>query len=57
MNLIRIWLSFLKIGCVGFGGGSALIPIVRNELVAERQWLSDDEYLKHTLIANITPGA
>ncbi|MDR1536260.1 MAG: chromate transporter, partial [Planctomycetota bacterium] len=40
-----------------FGGGSALIPIVRNELVAERQWLSDDEYLKHTLIANITPGA
>ncbi|MDR2390313.1 MAG: chromate transporter [Planctomycetota bacterium] len=56
MNLLRIWLSFLKSGCVGFGGGSALIPIVRKELVAERQWMSDDEYLKHTLIANITPG-
>ena len=29
--------SLLKIGCIGFGGGSALIPVIEKEVV-EEQW-------------------
>ncbi|MDR2746107.1 MAG: chromate transporter [Treponema sp.] len=53
----EIFLSFLKVGLAGFGGGSALIPVVERELLRNRGALGEDEYLKHTLTANITPGA
>jgi chromate transporter len=53
----QIFLSFLKVGIVGFGGGSALIPVVERELLRNRGALGEDDYLKHTLTANITPGA
>lgn len=56
-NLIDILKSFTKIGAIGFGGGSALIPIVEKEIVEEKKWFTDEDYLKHTVIANITPGA
>jgi len=56
-NANKILAAFLKVGAVGFGGGSALIPIVEQELVQRRHMLDDGEYLKHTVVANITPGA
>ncbi|MFV0375045.1 chromate transporter [Microbacterium sp.] len=49
-------LSMLKVGVIGFGGGSALIPVMEKELV-RRDGLSADEFLQDTVIANITPGA
>lgn len=49
--------SFLKIGVIGFGGGSALIPVVERELVETKKKMSPTEYLKHVVVANITPGA
>lgn len=42
---------------IGFGGGSALIPIVEKEVVEEKKAISKLDYLKHTVVANITPGA
>lgn len=57
MRIADLILSFLKIGTIGFGGGSALIPIVDKELVQDRKSISDSDYLKHTVVANITPGA
>lgn len=56
-SLLRLSLSFLKVGIIGFGGGSALIPVIHKELVDSQKSLSEDEYLKHTVVANITPGA
>ena len=56
-RLLEIWSVFLKIGFLGFGGGSALIPVIKNQLVDKKKWFTEAEYLKHTIIANITPGA
>lgn len=56
MNLAQLLFDFFKMGLVGFGGGSAFIPIVRNEVVVNRRALSDDEYVKHCVVVNITPG-
>ena len=47
----------LKVGTIGFGGGSALIPVVEKELVHRRGMLDEQTYTTHTVIANLTPGA
>ena len=52
----RHLLSMTKIGVIGFGGGSALIPVMERELVRPGT-LRDDEFTQDTVIANITPGA
>lgn len=57
MKMSQTILSFLKVGTIGFGGGSALIPVIEKELVQDQKAISEAEYLKHTVVANITPGA
>lgn len=57
VSIINLFLSFLKVGTIGFGGGSALIPVVENEIVQNKKAMSEQDYLKHTVVANITPGA
>lgn len=56
-KLMEIWSVFLKVGFLGFGGGNALIPVIKNQIVDKKKWFTDEEYLKHTIIGNITPGA
>lgn len=50
-------LSLLKIGFIGFGGGSALIPVIEKEVVEERKLVTEEEYNKDVIVASITPGA
>ncbi|MEG1687229.1 MAG: chromate transporter, partial [Angelakisella sp.] len=57
MTKTELFLSFLKIGIIGFGGGSALIPVVSKELVTNHKAMSEEEYLKHVVVASVTPGA
>ena len=56
-NIKVILQSFLKVGLIGFGGGSALIPIIEKEMVEERKLIDQKSYLMHTICANVTPGA
>ena len=56
-TLGRLAASFLKIGVIGFGGGSALIPVMERELAQGQTELSREDFLRHTVVANITPGA
>lgn len=57
MHLKKVISTFLKIGAIGFGGGSALIPIIENDLVMRQKSMEPDDFVKHTVVANITPGA
>ncbi|MCC6016700.1 MAG: chromate transporter [Desulfurococcaceae archaeon] len=54
--LLELFLVFLKIGVVMFGGGYAMIPILRYEVVVRRQWLSEQEFIDLIAIAESTPG-
>lgn len=47
----------LTVGTVGFGGGSALIPLVEDHLVRRRRVLDPETFTHHTVVASITPGA
>lgn len=50
-------LAFLKIGCIGFGGGTSLIPVIEQEMVNERRLVPKDKYDIDVIVASITPGA
>ncbi len=54
--LFELFLRFLKIGIVGFGGGWAILPIIEREIVEEAKWITHSEYLDLVAIAGSTPG-
>ena len=47
----------LRVGCIGFGGGSALIPILHKTYVEEEKVMDETEYEEAVVISSITPGA
>ena len=53
---LEILLAFLKLGCITFGGGYAIIPVVDRELIKKRGWITMDEVIEYYTIAQITPG-
>lgn len=46
----------MKIGALTFGGGYAMIPIIYNDVVEKRKWLSKNEMLEVLAISESTPG-
>ncbi len=51
-----IFLSFLKIGFVGFGGGLAVIAQIRAMVVNKRRWFTDHEFAEAFALAQSLPG-
>ena len=54
--LFEIFLAFVKIGAVTFGGGLAMLPILERELSQKRGWVTQDELLDYYAIGQATPG-
>jgi chromate transporter len=55
-KLLQVFLSFFKIGAFTFGGGYAMIPLIQNEAVEKRHWVTDEDILEVVAIAESTPG-
>lgn len=53
---LDLFLTFLKIGAFTFGGGYAMIPLIHEEMVEKKKWITDDEMLDMIAIAESTPG-
>ncbi len=53
---LELFLTFLKIGALTFGGGYAMMPIMRKEVVETKSWATDDDILKILVISESTPG-
>lgn len=53
---LKLILVMLKIGAVTFGGGYAMIAILRDEFVDRRGWLTSEDFLDIVAIAESTPG-
>ena len=57
MNImLDLFLSFAKIGLFTFGGGYAMISLIESTCVEKKQWISHDEMMNITVIAESTPG-
>ena len=55
MIYIRLFLAFLEIGAVSFGGGYGMISLVR-EVVLENGWLTESEFISFIAVSESTPG-
>ena len=55
MIYLLLFLEFLKIGLFTFGGGYAMIPLIRETVVA-RMWLTENEFYDFIGICESTPG-
>ena len=54
--LIELFMTFAKIGLFTFGGGYAMLPILQREIVEKKNWITHDEMMNITVIAESTPG-
>ena len=55
MIYLQLFLTFLKIGAVSFGGGYAMIPLVQNEVISNG-WLNNEQILNFIAVSESTPG-
>ena len=55
-ELARLFAAFFKVGLFTFGGGYAMLPILRREVVDRYQWVTDEELLDCYAIGQCTPG-
>lgn len=55
-KLLILFLTFMKIGSLTFGGGYAMIPIIEEEVTKKRKWISEIEIMDILAISESTPG-
>ena len=51
-----LFLSFLKIGITGFGGGFPVLSHIRNVVVHERGWLGEHDFIEALALGQSLPG-
>lgn len=54
--LLDLFVTFARIGLFTFGGGYAMIPMMERSCVELKGWITHDEMLNVTIIAESTPG-
>ena len=55
MIYLQLFLSFLKIGLFGFGGGLAIFSLIQHEIEAHG-WMTQEEFVDILAISQVTPG-
>lgn len=55
MLLLKLFLTFFKIGAFTFGGGYAMLPLMQQEVLANG-WLSEEEIINFIAVSESTPG-
>lgn len=55
-TIIRLFITFLKIGTFSFGGGYPMLTMIEREIVQKNKWISSSEFIDITGISQMTPG-
>jgi chromate transporter len=55
-KLRYLFISFAKVGVFGFGGGPSMIPLIQEEVVGARKWLTKEQFLDAFAFGNALPG-
>ena len=55
-TMLSLFLIFLKIGAFTFGGGYAMIPVIKEIIIEKKKWMDEDEMIDMVAIAESTPG-
>lgn len=54
--LLQLFVSYLKIGFFGFGGGYAMLSLIHSEVVVRNGWLTNGEFSDIVAVSQMTPG-
>ena len=55
-TLLALFVSYLKIGFFGFGGGYAMLSLIHSEVVVRNGWITNGEFTDIVAISQMTPG-
>lgn len=55
-KLLNLYLTFAKVGGFTFGGGYAMLPMLRSEVVEKNHWATEEEIMDYYAIGQCTPG-
>ena len=56
MIYLQLFLSYLKIGFFGFGGGYAMLSLIQSEIVTRHAWLTGAQLSDIVAVSQMTPG-
>lgn len=56
INVFQVFFLFFKIGAFTIGGGYAMIPLIRNELVDKKKWITGEAFLDNLAVSQSLPG-
>ena len=56
ISLLKIYLTFLKVGSVTFGGGYAMLPILQAEVAEKQGWVSKEDVMDFYAVSQGLPG-
>ena len=56
VSLWKIFAAFFKMGIFTFGGGYAMLPILKSEAVEKNKWVSEEDLLNYYSVGQCTPG-
>ncbi|MBP3721220.1 MAG: chromate transporter, partial [Clostridia bacterium] len=56
MIYLQLFLAFLQIGALSFGGGYAAMPLIQAQTVTEHAWITFTDFADLVTIAEMTPG-
>lgn len=55
-KLSQLYLAFFRVGSLTFGGGMAMLPMLKREIVEKKNWTTEEELLDIFAIGQCTPG-
>ena len=55
-ELMTIFILFFKMGAVTFGGGYAMLPILRREIVQNHKWMDEETIMDYYALSQGLPG-
>ena len=55
-KITELFLTFAGTGAITFGGGMAMLPVLKREVVDKRHWATEEELLDYYAIGQCTPG-
>jgi len=54
--MLAMFLTFVKVGLLSFGGGYAILAMIQQEVVTRHGWLTPGEFTDIVAISQMTPG-
>lgn len=55
-KLVKLFLEFIYVGVLSFGGGYATIPLIENRIISVHHWINLREFVDMITISQMTPG-